>query len=160
MPGTLGIRVLPPAEPGPHIYDCWHLQREPDRDRARWIGFQLRTNYISVVTPPVAPVANFTGTPTAGDSPLLVQFSDQSTGSITTHSWDFGDSGTSTLQNPSHTYTSAGTYSVNLTVTGPGGSNSKLRTNYISVDHSNRATRRELYRKSDLGHHSADSPVH
>ena len=65
---------------------------------------KFRTNYISVNTPPVAPVANFTGTPTTGDSPLAVQFSDDSTGSITSYSWDFGDSGTSTLQNPAHTY--------------------------------------------------------
>ena len=94
---------------------------------------KIRTNYISVSTPPVAPVANFTGAPTDGDSPLSVQFTDQSTGSITSYAWDFGDSGTSTLQNPQHTYSSAGTYSVNLTVAGPGGSNSKIRTNYISV---------------------------
>ena len=94
---------------------------------------KIRTNYISVSTPPVAPVANFTGAPTDGDSPLSVQFTDQSTGSITSYAWDFGDTGTSTLQNPQHTYSSAGTYSVNLTVTGPGGSNSKIRTNYISV---------------------------
>ncbi len=94
---------------------------------------KTRSTYISVSNPSEAPVANFTGAPTTGDSPLSVQFSDQSTGSITTYSWDFGDSGTSTLQNPAHTYTGAGTYSVNLTVTGPGGSNSKFRTNYISV---------------------------
>ena len=80
------------------------------------------------------PVANFTGAPTTGDSPLSVQFTDQSTGSITSYSWDFGDSGISTQQNPAHTYTTAGTYSMNLTVTGPGGSNSKIRTNYISVN--------------------------
>ena len=36
-------------------------------------------------------------------------------------SWDFGDTNTSTLQNPSHTYTSAGNYTVSLTATGPGG---------------------------------------
>jgi PKD repeat protein len=94
---------------------------------------KLRTNYISVSTPPEPPVANFTGAPTSGDNPLTVQFTDQSTGSITSYSWDFGDTGTSTLANPEHTYSSAGTYSVNLTVAGPGGSNSRLRTNYITV---------------------------
>ncbi|TEU16732.1 MAG: PKD domain-containing protein, partial [Anaerolineales bacterium] len=62
--------------------------------------------------------------PTAGfgyaTSGLTVDFSDQSTdadGSIVSWSWDFGDGGTSTDQNPSHTYAAGGTYSVILTVT-------------------------------------------
>ena len=37
--------------------------------------------------------------------------------------WDFGDGGTSALKNPEHIYATAGTYSVSLTATGPGGSN-------------------------------------
>jgi PKD repeat protein len=52
-----------------------------------------------------------------------VNFTSASTGSITAYSWTFGDGGTSTAQNPSHVYASAGTYTVALTVTGPGGSN-------------------------------------
>src|SRR5439155_639692 len=38
-------------------------------------------------------------------------------GSIASYSWTFGDGGTSTLQNPSHTYGAAGSYTVTLTVT-------------------------------------------
>ena len=63
-----------------------------------------------------APVANFTYTV----SGLTVQFTDTSTdsdGSIVGRSWTFGDGGTSTAANPSRTYASAGTYTVNLTVT-------------------------------------------
>jgi len=93
----------------------------------------IKTNYITVVTPPVA---NFTGTPLSGPAPLLVVFTDTSTGSPMDWNWTFGDIGagnTSTVQNPSHTYTTAGTYSVNLTVTNAGGSNSLIRTNYIYV---------------------------
>ncbi len=50
---------------------------------------------------------------------LAVTFSDQSTddGTIASWSWNFGDGTASTAQNPSHTYASAGTYSVTLTVT-------------------------------------------
>ncbi|MBK7878305.1 MAG: PKD domain-containing protein [Planctomycetes bacterium] len=92
-----------------------------------------RTNYITVAATPPAPVASFTGTPTSGTAPLAVAFTDASTGSITSWSWTFGDGGTSTLQNPSHTYTVAGTYTVALTVTGPGGNDTQTRTNYITV---------------------------
>ena len=53
---------------------------------------------------------------------LTVQFTDQSTGEITSWSWSFGDGGTSSEQNPSHTYAQAGTYTVTLTVAGPRGS--------------------------------------
>ena len=133
MRGLRGFRDLHSAEPCAYLLCSRILQRQPDGANAQGNNTKTRSTYISVSNPSEAPVANFTGEPTTGDSPLSVQFSDQSTGSITTYSWDFGDSGTSTLQNPAHTYTGAGTYSVNLTVTGPGGSNSKLRTNYISV---------------------------
>jgi PKD repeat protein len=84
--------------------------------------------------PPPAPVANFSGSPTSGTVPLTVNFTDLSTGSITSWSWTFGDGGTSTAQNPSHQYTSTGTYTVSLTVTGPGGSDGEIKTNYITVN--------------------------
>jgi PKD repeat protein len=84
--------------------------------------------------PPPAPVAAFVGSPTSGTEPLTVNFTDQSTGSITSWSWTFGDGGTSTAQNPSHQYTSAGTYTVTLNVTGPGGSDGETKTNYITVN--------------------------
>jgi len=78
--------------------------------------------------PPPAPVAEFSGSPTSGTEPLTVSFTDLSTGSITSWSWTFGDGGTVTTENPSHQYTSAGTYTVSLTVTGPGGSDGETKT--------------------------------
>ena len=71
---------------------------------------QTRTNYITVNAP--APVAQFTGSPTSGTSPLTVNFSNTSTGSITSYAWTFGDGGTSTAASPSHVYAAAGTYTV------------------------------------------------
>jgi len=57
---------------------------------------------------------------------LTVQFTDQSSGSITSRDWNFGDgSSHSSAQSPSHTYNTAGDYTATLTVTGSGGSNSK-----------------------------------
>jgi serine protease len=95
---------------------------------------ETKTNYITVTAPPTdPPVAAFYGTPTSGNVPLTVVFTDQSTNSPTSWSWTFGDGGTSTLQNPSHTYTTAGTYTVALTATNAYGSNTLTKTNYITA---------------------------
>lgn len=59
----------------------------------------------------VTPSATFS----AAANLLVVAFTDQST-AATTWSWDFGDGGTSTLQNPTHTYAAAGTYVACLTI--------------------------------------------
>lgn len=80
------------------------------------------------------PIADFIGSPTTGPMPLTVQFTDQSAGTITSRLWDFGDGQTSTTTNPSHTYQNPGTYTVKLTVTGPDGSDTQIRTDYIQVD--------------------------
>jgi len=77
-------------------------------------------------------IADFTGTPTSGAVPLTVNFTDQSIGA-TSWSWDFGDTGTSTDKNPIYTYTSVGTYTVTLTVTNASGSDTEIKTDYITV---------------------------
>ena len=79
------------------------------------------------------PTADFTGTPTSGQAPLAVSFTDLSAGNITSRAWAFGDGGTSNAVNPTCTYLTAGTYTVSLTVTGPGGSDTRTRTSYIQV---------------------------
>ncbi len=79
------------------------------------------------------PVAHFGADPIMGTRPLSVQFSDSSTGSIDTWSWDFGDGNTSTEQNPEHTYETVDTFTVSLTVTGPGGSDTETKVDYIAV---------------------------
>jgi PKD repeat protein len=82
----------------------------------------------------IPPKAEFSGAPTLGLSPLTVQFTDESAGGVpTTWLWDFGDGQTSTLPEPAHTYTIAGSYSVRLTVTNAYGSDQLLRVNYIDV---------------------------
>jgi parallel beta-helix repeat protein len=82
---------------------------------------------------PVAPVADFSGTPLSGTAPLSVQFSDLSSGGVTGWSWDFGDGSTSTQQNPLHVFQNAGSFTVRLTVSSAGGQNTKTRTAYVSV---------------------------
>jgi PKD repeat protein len=82
---------------------------------------------------PVAPTAEFTGSPLSGFEPLEVSFTDQSTGAPTSWSWQFGDGGTSTQQNPTYTYTTAGTYTVTLTATNSEGSDDEVKVDYITV---------------------------
>ena len=79
------------------------------------------------------PVAAFYGSPTSGCASLTVSFYDQSTNDPTSWSWNFGDGGTSTLQNPTHTYTSKGTYTVTLTASNVCGSDGETKNNYITV---------------------------
>jgi hypothetical protein len=75
-----------------------------------------------------ATTRTFSGTPTSGTAPLTVQFTDTSTGSPTGWSWDFGDgSPTSTEQNPSHVYTTPGTYTVTLTASNDSGPSTPAR---------------------------------
>jgi len=91
-----------------------------------------KTNYITANKAP-PPVASFTSNVTGGSAPLNVGFTDTSTNSPIAWAWTFGDGGTSTVQNPVHMYTTAGTYTVSLLVTNYGGSNSVTETNYITV---------------------------
>jgi hypothetical protein len=81
------------------------------------------------------PAASFAANPTAGTWPLVVSFTDSSTGTITNSFWSFGDgASTNTLQgNVTHTYLAPGTNTVLLTVSGPVGMNTLTRSNYIVV---------------------------
>lgn len=105
-----------------------------------------KVDYITV-SPCVAPVADFSGSPTSGVAPLTVNFSDLSTGNPTSWSWTFGDGGSSTQQDPSYTYTAAGTYSVSMTATNGCGSDNATKTDYITVTEPSSA---RAYAQSDI----------
>jgi PKD repeat protein len=93
---------------------------------------KTQTNYIIVGTP----VVEFTGNPTSGTVPLTVQFTDQSTNSPTSWSWNFGDGNTATYTsptNPSHQYTTTGSKTVTLTVSNIVGSTPLTKTSYITI---------------------------
>ncbi|MBD3285141.1 PKD domain-containing protein [candidate division WOR-3 bacterium] len=98
---------------------------------------RTRNDYINVGTAPQPPSAEFSASPTSGDAPLVVNFTDESTGNPDSWSWDFGDGGTSTDQDPSYTYNSGGTYTVSLTATNAQGSNTETKSNYITVNELN-----------------------
>ena len=80
------------------------------------------------------PVAGFTATPLSGVAPLTVTFTNTTTGRVTGYQWDFGDQTTSVVTHPVHIYTASGVYTVSLTASGPGGSDTLTRTNYITVE--------------------------
>lgn len=80
-----------------------------------------------------APIANFSETPPNGQPGVAVQFTDTSTGTVSSHAWDFGTLGTSTEANPVVVYPDAGTYSVSLTVQGIRGTSQITKTDVIQV---------------------------
>jgi PKD repeat protein len=90
-----------------------------------------RTNYITVYQ---HVVADFSADPISGRDPLTVTFSNLSTGDYDTCAWDFGDGGNSSECNdPTYTYAATGVYTVTLTVTGLGGSETETKVGYITV---------------------------
>ncbi|QYZ79628.1 PKD domain-containing protein [Methanofollis formosanus] len=74
-------------------------------------GFSLSESGVTILTPPKA---NFTQSADEGDAPLVVEFTDGSTGNVTAWQWDFGDGNVSTEENPSHEYVTPSTYTVHL----------------------------------------------
>ncbi len=89
------------------------------------------TKPITVVNPPVA---SFTAINiNSCKPPLTATFSNSSTGA-SSYLWDFGDGTTSTLTNPTHTYTTYGSFAVTLTsISGGGCTSSITKANYVNV---------------------------
>ncbi len=94
---------------------------------------EVKIAYITVNNP--TPVADFTSDVVTGIVPLTVNFTDLSTSTPTSWSWDFKNDGlaTSILQNPSYQYTAIGTYAVKLTATNVCGGDDEIKIAYITV---------------------------
>ena len=93
-------------------------------------GFAINWTCTGASSPPAAAFeADITNTCNG-----KVKFKDKTVGAVTSWAWTFGDGGTSTLQNPTHTYTTNGTYTVTLVATNSFGSNTSTRTSYIVVN--------------------------
>ena len=90
-----------------------------------------KVDYITVYSTLIQ--ADFVGNPTMGQAPLMVDFTDLSEGEVEAWEWDFGDGGTSGLQSPSHEYTTTGSFTVSLTISGPAGSSTETKTDYILI---------------------------
>ncbi|MCX6224288.1 MAG: GEVED domain-containing protein, partial [Bacteroidia bacterium] len=98
-------------------------------------GTDQSTLQITVVAAIVTkvPVAGFSANPVSISVGQTIQFTDLSQNIPTGWSWSFGDGKISVLQNPSNTYSSAGSFTVNLTATNSAGFNVQTKANYITV---------------------------
>jgi len=87
----------------------------------------------TIVVSPFPTVIFSTTDTVACTAPFTVHFTNNSTGAVS-YQWFFGDGGTSTLANPTHTYTTTGTFSVRLICTNIFGcTNNVIKTNYIRI---------------------------
>ena len=88
------------------------------------------------IYPAYTPEAEFVGNPTSGFVPLMVLFTDQSTGIVNNWYWSFpgGNPSSASDQGPHQVeYNNPGSYNVVLAVMGPGGSDIETKNNYITV---------------------------
>ncbi|MGC5224154.1 PKD domain-containing protein [Micromonospora sp. DT81.3] len=106
------------------------------KDSANFTASSTQT--VTATPPHQAPIAAFTPT-VAGLTAAFDASASTASGaaSITGHSWDFGDGGTSAEAAPSHTYAAAGTYTTTLTVTDNLGFSSTVATSEVTVSHAN-----------------------
>jgi len=101
-------------------------------------GDYIYSTSLTVSPPPVPPIANFGADTTTSCTGNQIIFTDSSSGTISTWSWDFGagaSPATSALQSPPPViYTTTGLKTISLTVSGSAGSDTKIRSNYISIN--------------------------
>lgn len=90
-------------------------------------GTATSSQTVTIVTPPTA---SFTANNSSGCAPLTVQFTSTSSSNSSSFAWSFpgGTPGSSTLPNPSVTYSTPGTYTVTLTATNSAGSSTATST--------------------------------
>lgn len=88
---------------------------------------------VTVLANTLPPVAQFTATPTFSCDGM-VHFTDASFNTPTAWAWDFGDTGTSNEQNPDHTYSTSGSYTVSLTAINANGENELIWSDLVNID--------------------------
>ena len=105
-----------------------------DTNNRQLFIYTSNSEWKKIATVFIAATADFTVDDDTTDTSHAVQFTDKSLGDIVSWSWDFGDGTTSTVQNPSHQYTSNGQYDVSLTVTDENNNqDTKTITNCVTV---------------------------
>lgn len=121
--------------PNPNVLDSWFsvCAKINSNKGRRDIAVNAQPFNSSCAAPPVAGFIVNDPFTCSGD----VSFQDDSYGQPSGWFWDFGDGSTSSLQNPIHSYLSAGTYDVSLFVSNALGQDSILLTSVVVVDFAN-----------------------
>jgi gliding motility-associated-like protein len=123
-----GIEALE-KNPVPHTYPTWGEYII----KLTVVGqFCEDTVSQKIIIDPAKPIAEFSYDKDEGCVPLTVQFFNQSK-YATNLRWNFGDGNNSQQENPIHTYTLPGIYTVSLTASGSGGSDQEVKQNLIKV---------------------------
>ncbi|MGB0402579.1 MAG: PKD domain-containing protein [Salibacteraceae bacterium] len=91
---------------------------------------------VNIAVAPIAPLTDFKSNVTTSCQGVI-EFSDLTPNLVTSWVWEFGDGDTSHMQNPIHTYTTSGTYTIKLTATNSFGSKSETKTNLITINTGN-----------------------
>ncbi|MFA5408298.1 MAG: PKD domain-containing protein, partial [Bacilli bacterium] len=117
-----GNCIIDEADTTYYAPDGVHLNASGQRALADYVWASFQT-----------PSAGFSANKTAALVSTSIQFTSNSTGYPSLYSWTFGDGATSQSESPVHTYVNPGTYSVSLTVTNIGGTDSVEYSNYITV---------------------------
>ena len=116
-------------DPSPHRYSTWGNYRITLIATGTSCSDSISQQ---IVINPAEPQANFQSGPNEGCVAHTVQFTNQSL-YAETYFWSFGDGNHSELPNPTHTYSSPGTYTVSLVVSGPGGTDEEIKQSLIRV---------------------------
>jgi PKD repeat protein len=137
--GTIIYSLTVPDDADSGVYTITGHVSSDEYKRIPIIGNSQITVSSGTSNPTVT--AGFASNATSGYAPLTVEFTDMSS-NATSWQWDFDNDGVidSTVQNPVHTYTGAGTYTVKLIASGIGGSDTKTLTGYITVSESSGGT--------------------
>ncbi|MGA2121518.1 MAG: DUF3821 domain-containing protein, partial [Methanoregula sp.] len=122
MPSYLLPENVTAASVGTDTVISWHLGEE----------HTLVARLNNRVDP--LPAANFTANSTYSHVPMVVRFNDISTGSPTAWNWSFGDGDYSELQNPVHTYTYGGNFTVSLNASNSNGFDIATKPGYIAAE--------------------------
>ncbi len=132
--GNVLSTTLTGLAPGTYYLSVTAYDTAADGEDDQTDGYESWFAYEVTAQVGTEPHAEFSATPTSGNAPLIVTFTNESTGDLDTCAWTFGDGGTSNhCNNPVHTYAAAGVYTVTLTVSGSGGVDTLTRPDYITV---------------------------
>jgi PKD repeat protein len=123
------------ATPDGQGFSETHANRGDGICKATYAINHENVDYLPLAIPPDELIVNFTANQTSGVPPLTVQFQDLSNGYPESWNWTFGDGTTSSEQNPVHTYTGTGRYTVTLEATEEDGQGIHRKFAYIDVNH-------------------------